>query len=286
MKTARLPMALAAAFWLCLPAPSRAQSPSCEPVRAAVKFPAYSGKVVKIGMSPTQPPYAFADPADPIRMSGLEVEMIEKAMACAGLRYEFVKGAWAGLLQSLFSGNMDVMIGNVNYRPDRAEKADFVLYLRAGQTTVVQKGNPKKITDTASLCGASGAATVGGTSARFIELLNKDCVDSGRKPIDFLPSADGESAYRQVANKRVDFVMDDAASAAARTRTERANDYESAFTNWTDIKSGMVVLKGNEQILRAVADGLKVQQIEGSLEALMRKYELPPELVIPIEARR
>jgi polar amino acid transport system substrate-binding protein len=256
----------------------------CEPEKVATKYPGYADKTVKIAASPTQPPYASTDPKDPNRLTGLEVEMIEGVMKCAGLKYEFVKGAWAGLLQAMFSGSADVMIGQINYRKDRAEKVDFVLYDRAGGTAVVQKGNPKKIVNVASLCGATGSATVGGSSALLIDRQSKACVAQGKPAIDFQPATDADAAYRQVEGGRNDFAMDDAGSAAVRLVSDPG--LELGFTITTDLVGGFVVAKGNSQILQAVSEGLEVQEKNGSLAALMKKYGLDPALLMPIEVRQ
>lgn len=263
---------------------AHAQAPQCEPEKLAQKYPSYAGKSVKIAASPGGPPYAFADPTSPDRLAGLEVEMIEKAMACAGLKFEYMKGAWSGLLAALFNGSSDLMIGAVNYRPDRAERADFILYMRVGQSIVVQKGNPKKLSDAASLCGMTGSATVGGSSSQQIERQSKQCVEQGKPAIQFLPAADSDAAYRQISNARIDFVMDDAITAAAHAK--RQPEIEIAYTIKTDILSGMVAPKGNATIIQIVSDGLKVQERDGSLAALARKYDFPSELLVPIQTRQ
>jgi hypothetical protein len=63
----------------------------------AAKYPKYAGQTVEIAASLTGLPFTYADPANPNNMTEIEVEMIEGAMKCAGLKYEFNKGAWAGL---------------------------------------------------------------------------------------------------------------------------------------------------------------------------------------------
>jgi polar amino acid transport system substrate-binding protein len=260
-----------------------AQSPQCEPDKVAQKYPTYAGKVVKIAATPGGPPYTFVDAQNPDRLTGLEVDMVEKAMACAGLKFEYMKGAWSGLLAALFNGASDVMIGAVNYRPDRAEKADFLLYMRVGQSVVVQKGNPRKLSDAASLCGASASATVGGSSSQQIERLSKACVEQNKPPIQFMPAADSDAAYRQVSNARIDFVMDDAVTAAAHLSKDP--QLSLAYTVTTDILSGMVVQKGNAAMLQVLSDGLKIQEREGTLVPLARKYSFPAELLVPIQTR-
>jgi polar amino acid transport system substrate-binding protein len=279
----RIPKLACAAGLLvaCFATAAFADSPQCEPAKVATKYPDYAAKVVKIAVSPLQPPYASTDPSNPDKLTGLEVEMVEDAMKCAGLKYEFVRGAWSGLLQSMFNGASDVMIGSVTYRKDRGANVDFVLYTHSGQTAVVQKGNPKKITDMESLCGTTGSATVGGSSALLIAEQGKKCVSDGKPPIDFQPATDADSAYRQVVNARNDFAMDDSGSAAARVASEP--DLQYAFTHKSELESGFVVPKGNAEMLRAVSEGLQVQENSGELAALMKKYGLDVGLLIPIK---
>lgn len=275
---------LAVASVLVALSTSVAAAQTCEPDKIAQKYPAYAGKVVKIAASPGGPPYAFADPKNPEQLAGLEVEMIENAMACAGLKFEYMKGAWSGLLAALFAGSGDVMIGAVNYRPDRAERADFLLYMRVGQSIIVQKGNPKKLGELSTLCGATASATVGGSSSQLIEKQSKACVDQGKPAIQFLPAADSDAAYRQLSNARIDFVMDDAVTAAAHAAKQP--EIEIAHTIRSDILSGMVVQKGNLTMLQIIADGLKVQEKDGRRAAIAKKYDFPADLLIPIETRQ
>lgn len=273
-----LPLSLLLAFSV------PAYAAQCEPEKVAEKYPTYAGKIVKIAASPAQPPFAFSDPANPERMAGLEVEMIEKALSCAGLKFEYLKGAWSTLLPAIFSGAADVMIGSVNYRPDRAERADFILFMRAGESVIVPKGNPKNITSMNSLCGNTGSTVIGGTSAHTIELQSKACTDQGKPGVGFQPAPAADAAYRQVINGRVDFSMDDATAAVARVGREP--DLQIAHTVMTDLVSGMVVRKGNTEMMTIVADGLKVQQQDGALAEIAKKHALPPGTMIPVETRQ
>lgn len=262
---------------------AHAQSNQCEPDKIKDKYPEYAGKVVKIGATPIAPPFAYADPKNPDGMVGIEIEMIEKAMACAGLKHEYVRGPWSSLLSALLSGSgsMDVMISNVNYRADRAQRADYVVYMRVGESIIVPKGNPRKLGDVGSLCGFTGSSTVGGASAVIIERQSKLCEGAGRAAITYVPAVDAESAYRQLSNARVDFVMDDGVQASARVT--RQPELEIAHAVTTDARSGMVVKKGNAEMLRILADGLRVQEKNGSILTIAKKYNFPLEQLIPIE---
>ena len=275
---------VAVSMQIVAPTMVQAQDRVCEPAKVAQKYPEYAGKVVKIATSVTYIPYTYADPKNLDRLIGVEAEAIEKVMACAGLKYEYLKGQFAGLMTVLFSGSADVMLGNINYRADRAEKADFILYTRNGQSVVMLKDNPRSVPNIVSLCGLTGASSIGGSSALEIDRQNKACLERGAPALTFAPAPDLDSAYRLLSAGRSDFVMDNVASAAARLAI--VPDFKVVFTMTTDIPAGFIVPKGNAAMARIVEDGLKVQEKDGSLAALMTKYGMTPELLIPIEIRR
>lgn len=267
-------------------ASSLAVAQQCEPDKVAQKYPDYAGKLVRIAATPTYPPYTFSDPADMNRMTGLESELIEEALTCAGLKFDYVKGPWTGLLPTLFSGATDVMAGNVVYRADRAERADFVLFYVNGQSFIVAKGNPKKIAKFDDLCGKSATAAIGGAGALEIDKQSKACVARGQPAIAFQPAVDQEAASRQVANGRADFYSDGTVTATAKTRSEAGKDLEIAFSIATELAAGFAVKKGNETMLRIVSDGLKALEATGRIDALMAKYGIEKSLRIPVEIRR
>jgi polar amino acid transport system substrate-binding protein len=256
-----------------------AQSPACEPGKAAERFPTYANKTVRFGVNPTYAPFTFDDPANPSKMAGLDVDIIEHALNCAGLKFEYVKGSTAGLYPALFAGTLDVMLGNIFIRPDRTS---FVLYMVNGQSLIVSKGNPKNISSTESMRGHTATGLYVGSSAIVVKDIGKKCVEGGRKPIDYVAASDQEQAYRSLENERTDMVMDGAASAVLRVRASD-HAFEIAFTLPTEIKSGVIVPRGNTEMLKAVADGMKDLQASGELQALMGKYGLRSEWLIPVE---
>lgn len=246
---------------------------ACEPERAAQKYPLSVEKPVKIAATISTLPFAYSDRSNLERMTGIEIEMVEFAMQCAGLRYEYVKGPFSSLIQSVMSGATDVMVGNVNYRPERAEKLDFVIFMRSGQSVIVTKGNPKGLRSVDDLCGATASSTVGGVSAAEVERQSAACVSRGKTPIQYNPSVDQEAAVRQLTNQRIDFVMDGSISAKLRAQSGNG-DLEIGFTILTDLLIGPVVRKDNEEIRRAVMDGIQTLERDGRLKALLAKYDL------------
>lgn len=264
---------------------TQAMAGECEPAKAAEKYPDLAKRTVNIATSPTFPPFTYADPDNLEKMTGLEIEMIEAVMECAGLTYKYFPGEWAGLLATLSSGAADVMVGNVVYRKDRAANADFVVYYRAGQTAIVPAGNPKNIAGPDDLCGLSSIACSGCAAEVQTLKISEMCVANGKKPISFQPSPDQESAARQLVNGRSDFMLDGSGSAVQRVAAQ-SSKIQAAFVVDTGLVAGFAVKEGNEEMLNLVYDGLKALENSGRLKKLMTKYGFTSELQVPVEIMR
>lgn len=257
---------------------------ACEPQRAAERYPQFANKPVKIGTPTTTIPFAYSNPSNLDEMTGVEIDLIEAVMKCAGLRYEYLKGPFSALIQSVMSGSTDVMIGSVFYRPERAEKIDLIVFMRSGQSVIINKGNPKRLLTVEDLCGKTASSTVAGASAAEFERQSAACVKNGKPAINYVPSVDMEAAVRQLANERVDFVMDGSISAKMRAQAD-TRDLDIAFTILTDLVMGPAVTKGNDEIRRAVLDSMQELERDGTIKKLLAKYELA-EFGRPVELRR
>lgn len=286
MRQARLAILIGLLCGFAIPATTKANAAdaACEPQRASEKYPQSSKRAIKIATTTSTPPFAYSNPANLEKMTGIEIDMMDFAMTCAGLKFEYVKGPFSSLIQSVMSGSTDVMIGNVNYRPERAEKVDFVLYMRSGQSVIVTKNNPKRLLAIDDLCGATGSSTVGGVSAAEVEKQSAACVKRGKAPVTYVPSVDQEAAVRQLTNQRVDFVMDGSISAKMRAQADN-RDLEIGFTILTEILIGPVVRKDNEEIRQVVLEGMKILERDGKLKTLLAQYGLS-EFAQPVELRR
>lgn len=258
---------------------------ACEPERASQRFPQLAAAGVKIAAPTTSPPFSYSDPTDLNRLIGLEVEMVEAVMRCAGLRYEFVKGPFSSLIQTLMSGSTDVMIGNVNFTTQRAEKADFVVYMRSGQSVIVPRGNPKGMRTLSDLCGKTASSTVGGVSAAAVERQSAACVSEGKPTITYIPAVDQDAAIRQLANERIDFVMDGSITAKMRATSREGANLEIEFMMLTNLVIGATVRKDNEAVRNVMLEGIRALESDGTLMAMLKKYDLA-EFGIPVELRR
>jgi len=85
-----------------------------------------------------------------------------------------------------------------------------------------------------------------------------------------------------VSNDRADILLSDLGTTSALVK-ESPDQYELGFTIFTDYKVGPAVQKGNTDLLQAVYDGLKVQELNGMIKQVMQSYGIDPALAIPVE---
>jgi polar amino acid transport system substrate-binding protein len=254
---------------------------ACEPDKVAQKYPGYADTVVLIGAQPAYAPFVYSDPDNLGSLAGMEVEIIERVMQCAGLEFKYIKGVQSGLYPALFSGNIDVMIGNVFFNSNRALKASFVLYMLNTKSLVVRKGNPKRIKSEQGMCGYSASGSYTGSSAEAIFDISNACIEAGREGVTWVPAADQEPAFRSLINNRIDMVMDGTAAAVLRVKSAIGSEnLEIAFTRKSDVRSGVIIKKGNREMLAVVSDSLRSLQASGELIELMKRYGVESDMIV------
>ncbi len=65
-----------------------------------------------------------------------------------------------GIIPGMLGHRIDAAVSGMYITPERLQVADFIPYALIGNQLVVQKGNPKHVTDRASLCGLKVAVPV------------------------------------------------------------------------------------------------------------------------------
>lgn len=277
----RLAVLAAAAMYFALAGPAAAQA-KCEPATMATRYPALKGLTVRIGQSPTSPPYAFLESATSEKHVGFDADLARATFACIGTPAEIKTGRWAGLLPAVIAGQTEVMWSNLFYTPERAQQADFVTYRVNATSGVVRKGNPRKIASMEAICGLRAAALLGSIEEASFRKIDETCRAGGKPGVDVTTYPDNAAGLRLLANDRTDLILLDAGG-AGYMMSKMADEIAIAFTNVTPHKVGVAVNKGLPQLRDAIHDALKVLQADGTQKALMERYHIDTALQTPTE---
>jgi len=258
---------------------------ACEPDKVAAKYPGLSGKTLKVGLDPTLPPIMYRDPNNPSKIVGQDPDMIDAAMKCLGLKYEIVGLDFGTLIPTLQAGQIQLIWSNIYYTPVRAQAADFVIYATTGTAGIVKKGNPKKIKSVEDTCGTRAAPILGTVEDQGFKDQSAKCVAAGKPAIEITPYPNAPATSRAIENDRADVSMYDLVLVDQVVKNN-PDKFEKAYAFRTNIKIGVAVKKGNEELLGAVKDAIQALQDNGTQKALLQKNGMDPTLAVPVEIGR
>jgi len=258
---------------------------ACEPDKVATKYPGLAGKTLKVGLDPTLPPVMYRDPKDPSKIIGQDPDIVDAAMKCLGLKYELVGLDFGTLIPTLQAGQIQLIWSNIYYTPERAKAADFVAYATTGTAGIVKKGNPKKIGGLADTCGVRAAPILGTVEEVAFKEQSAKCVAAGKPAIEVTPYPNAPATTRAIENDRADLSMYDLVLVDQVVKSN-PDKFERAFSFRTNIRIGVAVKKGNEELVRAVKDAVQALQDNGTQKQLLQKNGMDPTLAVPVEILR
>ncbi len=251
--------------------------PRCEPDKLATKYPKLAGKKLTIGQDGESRPFSFRDPKDFNHLIGLDADTARAVFACAGVPVEFDTGPWSGLIPAAMSGHIDLMWDTLLYTPERAKKLDFVAYMNSATGGIVPKGNPKKVHSLDDLCGLTGTANLGTTQEAMLREQSAKCTAEGKKPVEIITSTDMSSGQRLLQNNRADVLMTNKFNGDVMTETNQS--VETAFGVVTNARIAAGTAKGNDDLVKAIFDGLTVLRANGELKKIFDLYKVDYSLV-------
>ncbi|TWF49359.1 ABC transporter substrate-binding protein [Neorhizobium alkalisoli] len=257
-------------------------APQCEPAKVAEKYPALAGKTILMGADGQTPPYASLD-SKTNTLVGSDIDLAKAVFDCIGVKYEIKPGAWSGLFPAIIAGQIDLMY-YLYYNETRAQKGDFILYMKAGTGALTQKGNPKSIKSQDDLCGKTVATGLGSVEEAQMKKLGEECVAAKKPNVEVMTYPDHAAGFRLIATSRADIMLTDLAL-VDKTVADNPTIYQRAYSVVSGFKIGIAVKKGNDALSSALLDGLKAVQAAGTEQAILKKYGIDPTLEYPTELK-
>jgi polar amino acid transport system substrate-binding protein len=159
-------------------------------------------------------PFVEADPADPSRVRGFDVEVAEMIARGLGRQAQFVQVAWASISQSAERGDFDIGLSGIEDRPELRERQSLTIpYFEFREVLAVRPADSSRFRTLADLAGRR-VATLGSTTA--YDILLTEQARSKLSPISY---DDDVHPYTDLLAGRVDAVLLDHIIAERRLRT-------------------------------------------------------------------
>ena len=233
------------------------------PVALSPALAAEKARTVTVATDATWPPMEMVDANKNI--VGFDIDLIKAVAKEAGFKVEFKNTAWDGIFAGLEAGKYDAIISSVTITDERKKTMDFSdPYINAGQILVVPKAD-KTTKVVADLKGKKVGAQIGTTGAFEI----KKVAGVELKTYDEIGLA-----FEDLATGRIDAVVCDTPVAAnyALQSKEYKGKLKIVGQPFTEEYYGVVVKKGNKELLDLLNKGIKAVKDKGLDKPIVKKW--------------
>jgi polar amino acid transport system substrate-binding protein len=210
-------------------------------------------------------PFVEADPADPSRVRGFDVEVAETIARGLGRKPRFVQVAFSSIDASVARGDFDIGMSGVEDTPGRrAMLATTVPYFLFREVLAVRQADAGRYRSLSDLRGRR-IGTLGGTIAYEVLLANRS-----RFGFFAISYDDDVHPYTDLAEGRLDAVLlDHIIAARALKRTPGLAIRPEAVAEGRYVG---VLAKGNTDLRNRINRVLAQAMRDGTLEKIYRKW--------------
>jgi polar amino acid transport system substrate-binding protein len=240
--------------------------------------------VLTVGSDTTYPPQEFIDPTTH-KAVGFDVDLITEIAKQMGLQVKIVSTPFATIIDDLAAKHFDVVISAVNITPDRQEKADFIPYLKAGESLLVQKGNPKHITSTDDLCGLAVGVQQGTVEQGVLQSSSDNCLEQEQPEIKITALADQTAVIQLLTTNKVVATYQDSPVTDYYVK-QNSSQVEAAGSVFGEDTEGIAVRKGDTAMLQAIQAAFKQVKAAGTYHQLIVKWGIANSELALIDRRR
>jgi polar amino acid transport system substrate-binding protein len=215
------------------------------------------------------PPEEFYKGTTPV---GSDIEIGAAIAAQMGVKASFQNTGFDGIIPALLGKKCDAIISGMNDTPARRKQVDFTDYLSVGQSFMVKKGNPEKITSIAANAGKTVSVEVGTTNADYLNAQSKLLVKAGKKPITVKTFPKDTDAANALATGKVDAYFGDAPVVAYYIE-KSPSQFGFGGKAVNPIPVGIATRKG-DALTAAVKKAVANLYANGTMKKILAKWQM------------
>jgi polar amino acid transport system substrate-binding protein len=229
--------------------------------------------VLKVGSDVAYAPIESFD-KDGKTIIGVDPDIAAALSAELGVKLTLQNGTFDGLITSLRSKRIDLIMSAMSDTPERQKSIDFVDYFTAGTSILVKKGNPEKISSLDDFCGKTIALQRGTTQDDVATAQQAKCKKAG-KELKVLKFDRDTEALLQVKQGRAVADMNDFPVAAYNAQTSGGgNDFEVVGEQIEAGPYGIGVRKEDTAIRDALQKALQAIIDNGEYAKILDKWNV------------
>lgn len=213
-----------------------------------------------VGTEGTYSPNSYHDESG--ELVGFDVEVAALVAKYLGVDVQYVEMEWASIFAALDAGQIDVVVNEVGYTEERAEKYDFSKPYAFVQGGILVKKDDDSINSFEDLAGKIAA--------------NESTSTWGALALEYGAELDPVNAMAQsiseVLNGRADCTLNYVTAFADYQKENPDADVKIAVYSDPEPSSYIPVVQGNERLVAAINDALEQAQESGELAEVSNKY--------------
>lgn len=274
-RTAAILAAVAVALTGC---GSSAKSPSVSSVKTATApLASLLPKAVRdkgslaVGSDVAYAPVEFYD-KDGKTIIGIDADLAKAIGGQLGVTLKLENGTFDGLITSLKSKRIDLIMSSMSDTKKRQAEIDFVDYFTAGTSILVKKGNPQGIKTLDDFCGKTIAIQRGTTQDDVAKAQQVKCKTAG-KELKVLKFDRDTEALLQLKQGRAVADMNDF-PVAAYTTQQAPDSYEVVGEQIAAGPYGIGIRKEDTQIRDALQKAVQALITSGDYKTILDKWKV------------
>jgi len=221
------------------------------------------GRTITVATDATWPPMEMVDTNKNI--VGFDIDFMKAVAKEAGFEVVFKNTAWDGIFGGLDAGKYDAIISSVTITDERKKQYDFSEpYITIGQILVVPK-TVKSVKVLSDMKGKKVGAQIGTTGAFEVKKVTG---------VELKSYDEVGLAFEDMVAGRINGVVCDEPTAAnyALQREEYKEKFQIVGEPFTKESYGIVVKKGNKELLDLLSKGIGAVKSKGIDGQLKKKW--------------
>ena len=217
---------------------------------------------LRVGLEGTYPPFSYQ--GDDGKLTGFEVDFANELAKHLGVKADLKPTKWDGMLASLDSKRIDVVINQVTISDQRKKKYDFSTpYTVSGIQALVKKGAESSITKPEDLKGKKVGVGLGTNYEQWLR--------ANVPGVDVRTYDDDPTKYQDLRVGRINAILVDRLAALDLVK-KTGDTLAVAGAPFSRQESGVAIRKDNPELLAAINTAIAEMQKDGSLAKISQKW--------------
>ena len=220
----------------------------------------------------TYPPEEYYQGTKPV---GSDIDIGTDVAKKMGVTAQFDNTGFDAIIAALLAKKCDAIISGMNDTAERRKQVAFVDYINVGQSFMIQKGNPKNISDIASLAGKSASVEVGTTNKDFLDQQSQKLKSQGKAGIKVVTFPKDTDAANALKTGRVDSYFGDS-PVVAYYLSKDPSSFEVAKKPEVvnPIPVGIAIRKDETELKAALQKAVDALYADGTMKKILARWDM------------